>query len=131
MKGPYDWGDWPLARYTIGVGVLRAAERRGSTSVRCTSSAANQLAWACAMIACGRAPRLGSLEPNPLLRGDGQGQVVRSDGARGWCCNLGRDTPDGTQLRYWIHPSGLIEFDTVTSRDEPYHGVASDEPCPA
>ncbi len=122
LKGPYDWGDWPLARYKLGTGVLHAAERYASTSARCASPAADQLAWVCAMVACGRAPRLRSLDPQPLLGSSGEQQVVRSDGSRGWRCNVERDTPDGPQLHYWIHPSGLVEFDTV---------AAHDEPCPA
>jgi hypothetical protein len=121
LRGPYDWGDWPLARYTLGAGVLRTMQRHAGASVRCVvSPAATRLAWVCAMIACGRATRLRSLDPSPLL-GTGEEQLVRSDGARGWRCNLERDAPHGPQLRYWVHPSGLIEFATVSRYDEPCH----------
>jgi hypothetical protein len=111
LRGPYDWGDWPLARYTLGAGVLSAAERYASGSTSCTSSAVDRLAWVCAMVACGRAPRLRSIELHP--RGDGEQQLVRADGARAWRCNLERDALEGPQLHYWIHPSGLVEFESV------------------
>jgi hypothetical protein len=121
LKGPYDWGDWPLARYTIGPGVLQAVEQRASGSARRASPAVRQLAWACAMVACGRAQRLRSLDPRPL-RDDSEEQLVRPDGAVAWHCNLERDTPEGPQLHYWIHPSGRVEFDTVLApRQEPCH----------
>jgi hypothetical protein len=126
LRGPYDWGDWPLARYTLGAGVLSAAERFASGSARCTSSAVEHLAWVCAMVACGRAPRLRSIEPRPcgadeqqLVGADGaheqhEQQLLRADGARAWRCNLERDVLDGPQLHYWIHPSGLVEFESVS-----------------
>jgi hypothetical protein len=114
LKGPFDWGEWPLARYTLGAGVLRAAAQ-ASTSGRRARPALSQLAWVCAMVACGRAPRLRRIDPQPLLAdGDGS-QMVRPDGARGWRCNLERAAVDGPQLHYWIHPSGLVEFDTVAT----------------
>jgi hypothetical protein len=122
LKGPYDWGDWPLARYTIGAGVLRAAERSASTSARRVSPAVRRLAWACAMVACGRAQRLRSLDPRPQ-RDDSDEPIVRSDGSRGWLCNLERDNPEGPRLHYWVQPSGRIEFDTVLA--------PSQEPCTA
>jgi hypothetical protein len=111
LRGPYDWGDWPLARYTLGAGVLDAAQRDASAAVKCTKSTVVHLAWVCAMVACGRASRLRSLDPRPLP-GPGAQQLVRADGARGWHCNLQR-TAAGAQLRYWVHPSGSIEFETV------------------
>jgi hypothetical protein len=116
LRGPYDWGDWPLARYTLGAGVLRMAQP-ASASVRCASPAATRVAWVCAMVACGRAARLRSLDPRPLL-GAGDEQLVRPDGACGWRCNLERDVPGGPQLYYWIHPSGLVEFETISSEEE-------------
>jgi hypothetical protein len=118
LKGPFDWGDWPLARYTLGADVLQAAAQ-ARTSVRCARPAVSQLAWVCAMVACGRAPRLRSISPRPLLDEPDGGQIVRADGAQGWRCNLERDAHGGPQLHYWIHPSGLIEFDTVALQDEP------------
>jgi hypothetical protein len=112
LKGPYDWGDWPLARYTLGPEFLGEVERH-------TGRSASGVAWVCAMIACGRAPRLRSLDPQPLL-GDGEDrQRVRSDGAAGWRCNLKRNAPEGPQLHYWIHPAGQIEFETVGAPREP------------
>jgi hypothetical protein len=117
LRGPYDWGDWPLARYTLGEGVLRAVQRQANAPARCADPAATRLAWVCAMVACGRAPRLRSIAPSPL-RGATGAELVRSDGARGWRCNLERDAPGGPQLHYWVHPSGQVEFDTVLARGE-------------
>lgn len=118
LKGPFDWGDWPLARYTLGADVLQAAAQARSSAGR-ARPAASRLAWVCAMVACGRAARLRSIDPRPLLDGVDGTQVVRADGACGWRCNLERDAREGLQLHYWIHPSGLIEFDTVATQDEP------------
>jgi hypothetical protein len=114
LRGPYDWGDWPLARYTLGAEVLSAVERYASGSARCTSSAVDRLAWVCAMVACGRAQRLRSIQARP--RG-GEQQLVRADGACAWRCNLEREALDGPQLHYWIHPSGLVEFEAVSAED--------------
>jgi hypothetical protein len=116
LKEPYDWAEWPLARYTLGADVVRALQGPASATVRCTHPEARRLAWVCAMVACGRAPRLRSLDPSPLL--SGEEQLIRADGARGWRCSIKRDAPDGPQLRYWVHPSGLVEFDAVCRREE-------------
>src|ERR1700722_10646121 len=129
LRGPYDWGDWPLARYTLGEGVLSAAERYADASTRCASSAVERLAWVCAMIACGRAARLSSIQTHPrgVDRGEAHlngsreprfagaegSQLVRADGALAWRCNLERDVIGGPQLHYWTHPSGSIEFEAV------------------
>lgn len=119
LKDPYDWAEWPLARYTLGENVVRAAGGLASGTVRCAHPEARRLAWACAMVACGRAQRLRSLDPSPLSETSaGAEQLVRPDGARGWRCNVKRGAPDGPQLRYWVHPSGLVEFDAVCRREE-------------
>jgi hypothetical protein len=118
LMGPFDWGDWPLARYTLGADVLQAAAQ-ARAAVRCARPAVSQLAWVCAMVACGRASRLRSINPRPLLSDTDGVQLVRADGASGWRCNLERDAHEGPQLQYWIHPTGLIEFETVTTHDEP------------
>jgi hypothetical protein len=125
LRGPYDWGDWPLARYTLGEDVLRAVERRASGSTRCADPAATRLAWVCAMVACGRAPRLRSIAPSPLGGAADAEQLVRADGARGWRCNVERDAPNGPQLHYWVHPGGLVEFETIVASAE--HGAARGE----
>jgi hypothetical protein len=129
LRGPYDWGDWPLARYTLGEGVINAAERYAGTAARCTNSAVERLAWVCAMIACGRASRLHSIKAlprgvdcgeahpdglcEPRCTGADGPQLIRADGALAWRCNLERDAVDGPQLHYWVHPSGSIEFEAV------------------
>jgi hypothetical protein len=75
------------------------------------------LAWVgyvCAMVACGLPPHLTGIEPQPL-REKAARQIVRTDGATGWCCNLqDRDSPDGPRLHYWIRPDGQIHFSGVT-----------------
>jgi hypothetical protein len=119
LEEPYDWAEWPLARYRLGEDVVRAAQGSASAIVHCTHPGAVRLAWVCAMVACGRAARLRSLDPGPLPDGRGEGeQLVRPDGARGWRCNVKRYAPDGPQLRYWVHPSGTIEFDAVCRHEE-------------
>lgn len=77
---------------------------------------ATRIAFACAMVACGRASELPGLEPHPWREGkSGSGhdpQAVREDGAKAWMCNLGhgRGAP---RLFYWLLPDGVIEFDSV------------------
>ncbi len=118
LQGPFDWGEWPLARYRLGDGVVRAAADRGAFA-RCSSTGgAERLAWVCAMVACGRAERIGSLDPSPLCNQLDGVQIVRADGARGWRCNIERDAPRGSKLHYWVYPSGLIEFNAVLAHDE-------------
>ena len=117
LKDPYDWAEWPLARYTLSADVVGSVRGAARATVQCTYPGAEQLAWVCAMVACGRAPRLRSLDPSPLCDATGA-ELVRGDGARGWRCNVKRDTPDGPQLRYWIHPTGLVEFDAVCHREQ-------------
>ena len=124
LRGPYDWGEWPLARYTLDARVLEALELYPGIS-------ATGLARACAMVACGRAPRLRSLDPQQRLDGDGQ-PLVRADGAAAWRCNVRRrNAPDGLALHYWVYPGvgGRIEFEAVAAPDEntatqgrPWHG---------
>jgi len=118
LRGPYDWGDWPLARYTLDARLLEALDRNLGIS-------AQALARACAMVACGRAPRLRSLDPRERLDRDGQ-PLVRSDGATAWCCNLRRSALAGPQLYYWICPSGRIEFEAVAAPEE--HTATQDGP---
>jgi hypothetical protein len=121
LKGPYDWADWPLARYTFEDGLLDAVEEHRGLS-------ATALARACAMVACGRAARLRSMDPQPRLDPDGS-PLTRADGAAAWRCNLRRDALVGPQLHYWICPGGRIEFDAVTAlgesactQDRPWRG---------
>lgn len=117
LKEPYDWAEWPLARYTLSADVVGWVRGTARATVHCDHPDALRLAWACAMVACGRAERLRSLDPTPLVDGAG-GELVRADGARGWRCNVRRDAPEGPQLRYWVHPSGLVEFDAVCRREQ-------------
>ncbi len=117
LKDPYDWAEWPLARYTLSADVVSSVRGASSATVHCSHPGALRLAWVCAMVACGRAPRLRSLDPAPLVDAAGE-ELVRDDGARGWRCNVKRDTPEGPQLRYWIHPTGLVEFDAICGREQ-------------
>ncbi len=109
---------------------LAAADRRGqvlggyrlapqfmaSVEDRRIATPAARIAFACAMVACGRASELPGLEPHPWREGKSGGgndpQAVREDGAKGWMCNLGHGR-GAARLFYWLLPDGAIEFDSV------------------
>jgi hypothetical protein len=118
LQGPFDWGEWPLAPYLLGVGVVRAAADRGAFARCASSSRAERLAWVCAMVACGRAARICGIDPSPMCEQSDGAQVVRADGALGWCCNVERNSPGGPKLHYWTHTSGLIEFEAVAAHGD-------------
>lgn len=119
LREPYDWAEWPLARYTLGDDVVHSVQGTARATVSCTHPGALRLAWVCAMVASGRAQRLRSLETATLTdpASDGEKPLVRSDGACAWRCNLRRSAPEGPQLYYWVHPSGLIEFEAVRLKE--------------
>jgi hypothetical protein len=105
----------PLGEYVFGPRFL--------ASVHDTHVVAppGRVAFACAMLACGRAERLASLAPRPLP-GSAQGagrrhKNEREDDARGWICQLGGKA-GAKRLIYWTHPGGRIELDSIQSHDE-------------
>ena len=76
-----------------------------------------RVAFACAMVVCGRAAELPGLEPHPWREGrmSGSGddpQAVRADGGRGLMCNLGHGR-GAARLFYWALADGVVEFDSV------------------
>jgi hypothetical protein len=105
----------PLGEYVFGPRFL------GSVHDTRIVAPLDRVAFACAMLACGRAERLASLEPHPL---PGSPQAAgrrhkneREDGAKGWICQLGAKA-GAKRLIYWTHPGGRIEFDAIQRHDE-------------
>jgi hypothetical protein len=109
LEGPYDWAQWPLGRYVFGTEFVRTVEAHRTVALE-------RVAWVCAMVACELAPRLESLEPGTLMGEDGA-PAVREDGAHGWRCTLA-DAGGGPRLHYWVHPNGLVEFESVGPVEE-------------
>jgi hypothetical protein len=102
----------PLRPYVFGrrfAGMLE--DRRVDVSLE-------RIAWVCAMVVCGRAPRAGC-EVHRLRTGGGgnAAQLERSDGARAWRCNL-KASAGGPRLHYWALPEGTIEFASVAGHDD-------------
>ncbi|HUN79414.1 MAG TPA: hypothetical protein VMU32_10865 [Solirubrobacteraceae bacterium] len=120
LKGPYDWADWPLARYTFAPGFLAALEQQRGLS-------ATTLARTCAMVACGRAERLRSIDPRPRLDAEGN-PLSRVDGAKAWSCHLRRDALAGARLDYWVLPgAGRIEFEAVVAAGRAARGATPED----
>jgi len=109
---PADRAAQPLARYVLSEGLL------ASVSARRVDVPVSRIAWVCAMVACGLAPRLRGLEPHPLLTGNAGAQLVRRDDGKGWRCNLKRNASGGPRLHYWVLPDGRIDFTAVGAHDE-------------
>jgi hypothetical protein len=110
FSGPHDWSESPLASFVFSNQFLRDLDDPDRLPLE-------RIAWVCAMVACGKARGLGGIDPHQLLTGDGGRQLVREDGAKGWRCNLKRNSPGGARLHYWIHPSGRIEFGALGNHD--------------
>ena len=111
LKDPHDWAERPLVSYSFSDRFMNALTRQANPPLA-------RIAWVCAMVACGLAPKLEGIAPRPLLAGRGAKQVVREDGAKGWRCNLKHSSHGGLRLHYWVHPSGRIEFDAFGSIGE-------------
>ena len=76
-------------------------------------------AWVCAMVACGYAPALTGLNPHRLLTGaPGSPQSTREDGAKGWRCNLKRNSASGPRVHYWTLEDGTVEFAAIGNHDD-------------
>jgi hypothetical protein len=111
LRSPCDWAEWPLVSYSFSDGFMTSLRRQ-------TNPPLGRIAWVCAMVACGLAPKLEGIAPRPLLAGRGGKQVVREDGAKGWRCNLRRNSHGGLRLHYWAYSSGRIEFDVFGRLDK-------------
>jgi hypothetical protein len=110
FAGPHDWSDNPLASFVFSEQFLRALDEPDRLPLE-------RIAWVCAMVAYGKARALGGIDPHQLLTGAGGRQLVREDGAKGWRCNLKRDSPGDVRQHYWIHTSGKIEFNALGNHD--------------
>ncbi len=101
-------------------GYRLAPQFMASVEDRRIATPAARIAFACAMVACGRAPELVGLEPHPWREGKSGGgddpQAVREDGAKAWMCNLGHGR-GAARLFYWLLPDGVIEFDSVRNHE--------------
>jgi hypothetical protein len=106
LGSPAGLEDWPLGRYSFGPAFFESVEQRT------IPTSLERIAWASAMIACGRAPHIPGLEVHPLTTGVGGGQILREDGAKGWRAVL-QHRAGGPRLHYWTLPDGSVEFDAV------------------
>lgn len=101
-------------------GYRLAPQFMASVEDRRIATPASRIAFACAMVACGRAPELPGLEPHPRREGRSGGgddpQAVREDGAKAWMCNLGHGR-GAARLFYWQLPDGVIEFDSIRNHE--------------
>jgi hypothetical protein len=101
----------PLGAYVLTPELLATIERQAELSQA-------RLAWVCAMVACGLAPELEEIAPDPLLDGEGSLQLERADGAKGWRCGLERNAKHAVRLHYWTRPDGTVEFAGVDHSEE-------------
>lgn len=111
----HDRQENPLRGYRLGPRFLASIKDRRIAVPR------RRVAFACAMVACGRASLLPGLEPHPWREGKASGsgddpQVLRGDGAKGFMCNLGHGG-GAARLFYWALPEGLTEFEAVRNHD--------------
>ena len=110
-----DRSNHPLGGYRLAPKFVASVEDRR------IATPPTRVAFACAMVACGRAAELAGLEPHPWREGKTNGggddpQAVRADGAKGCMCNLGHGR-GAARLFYWVLPNGTIEFDSVRNHD--------------
>jgi hypothetical protein len=112
--GSADRREHLLGGYRLGSVFLASVEDRRIATPRA------RVAFACAMVACGRAGELAGLEPHPWREGKvsrgNDPQAVRADGGKGLMCNLGHGG-GGARLFYWTLPDGTVEFDSVRNHD--------------
>jgi hypothetical protein len=103
--------EYPLGRYVFARQFAGMVEGRRDVPVE-------RVARVCAMLSCDRARgagfeiyalRTGGRPHNPYL--------VRSDGAKGWRCNL-KTNSNGPRLRYWVLIDATIEFASINVHDD-------------
>ena len=112
---PDDRSAYPLGGYRLASPFIASVEDRRIATPR------TRIAFACAMVACGRAGELSGLEPHPWREGKMSGsgddpQAVRADGGKALMCNLGHGR-GAARLFYWVLPDGNIEFEAVRNHD--------------
>jgi hypothetical protein len=105
LEDSFDWGEWPLLRYTFGEDFLDRLVDRADL---------DDVAWACAMVACRLAEEFKELMVERRVSRPDCRQLTRADGAMGWRCTLTRKTTTA-YLDFWTCPSGSIEFALFTN----------------
>ncbi len=71
-----------------------------------------------AEIVCGLVDKQASRELHPWLDRRGGKQESRTDGSMAWRVSLQANTPGARRLKFWRHPDGTIEFDSVGHHDQ-------------
>jgi hypothetical protein len=105
LKGPYDWGEWPIQRYVVSDKFLRSL----------AGQSLDEVAWVCAMVASGLPRGSDTLAVERRVSETGSRTLVRADGAEGWSCTQSREGRAPVLLDFWVLESGVIEFDAFSS----------------
>lgn len=108
LESVFDWAERPLTYYTFSAQFLQVVEHM-------SHAALDQVAWVCAMIACGLADEYNELDlqPGPGRKSPGDSGDARAAGAQAWLCLLRPAGGNSVRLGYWIHPDSRIEFDSL------------------
>jgi hypothetical protein len=113
MRQTHECRPTPPLLYTLGPGFIRAlVDQAGFEPLR--------LAPSCARIASSSADADVAVRARPGLGGLVTDQAVRADGAVAWEARIldKRLAPvGGARIHYWVHRSGLVEFDSVGVRE--------------
>ncbi len=98
----------PPLSYVFGPGFIRALTDQAGFEPLC-------LAPSCARIASSSAGDDLAVRALPRLGGLVSDQAVRADGAVAWEARVdeGLAPVGGARIQYWVHRSGLVEFDSV------------------
>lgn len=75
-----------------------------------------RVAFACAMVACGRAGQLRGLDARHRRRHSNAPQEQRGDGGKAWICKVG-EGGGAARLEYWVLPDHRIEFARLVTHD--------------
>ncbi|MBA3808524.1 MAG: hypothetical protein H0X28_09060 [Solirubrobacterales bacterium] len=110
LPSAVDRQEFPPGGYVFGARFIESVEELTGTPLE-------RIAWACAMVASGRAKGMPGLEPHHLrASGAGSaGQLIRADGAKAWICRLLGE--GASRLQYWVTADGVTEFATVGTHD--------------
>jgi hypothetical protein len=98
-------------RYVLSQQFVQAVESQPQLRIE-------RVAWVCAMVACGYAAKLASLEPHQMLSGaQGSPQIERADGAKAWRCRAVGAMDGGPRLHYWLRTDQTVEFHDIGAHD--------------
>lgn len=100
-------GVYGSRRHTLGEDFLRSLEDYVEL---------DDVAWACAMVACGLAEGFKELTVKRRMSGPDNRQLTRADDALGWRCTLTRKTTP-VYIDFWTCPSGTIEFASFSDEE--------------